>query len=81
MENNKYKELSIPELEKKRASLKKAASFLAGILICLFGVTVWSTIRNGEFDWLMLVAISLSIIVFTNFREAKKISREIESRG
>ena len=81
MNNKKYETLSIPELNEKKAVLMSSASILTGLLILLFVLMIWSTIRKGEFDWLsMLFVISCAITVFNNFKEAKKITNELKSR-
>jgi hypothetical protein len=80
MSNEKYRKLSIAELNRKKSTLKNTALIMAGGLIVLFAISIWNTFKKGEFDWTMLMAFSLSIIVFTSFREAKKITNEIISR-
>ncbi len=80
MAKEEYSKLSTPELNKKKSTLKNITYLFIGGIIVLLGISIWSTLRKGKFDWGILVALSLSAIVFDSFREVSKITEEINSR-
>jgi len=74
------KNLSEKELLEKEKSMKMTTGLLVGILLILFIITLNSTIKEKEFDVLMIVPIALSTIVFTNYKKIKGIQNELSIR-
>ncbi len=81
MNKEKLKELSLEELEKKVKTSKFGTGLLAGLILVLYIVTISSTIKNGEFDTMMIVAIALTFTVIYGFRNIKALEEEINNRN
>jgi len=81
MDEEKLKSLSLDELTKKAKSTKQTTNFLAGIVLVLYIVTIYGSIRTGEFDFIMLVAIAFTFTIFSNYRKVRKMEDEMASRN
>jgi len=81
MKLEKLKSLSQEELEKKIDLTKMSTGFLMGIVIVFFVVTINQIIKTGEFDYFILIPIASVIFIVYNFREIKKMEKELKSRG
>ena len=78
--NNEIQNKTLDQLQKEYKNLKIGTNFLAGILIVLFVVTVYSSISQKTFDPLLAVALSLGAILPRNYKKMKDLKNEIESR-
>ena len=76
-----YSKWTTEKLEKQLKALKFATGLLAGLLIVLLGVTIYSSFRDSEFNPLLVTPIALSVIIPFNYKIMKEIRQEIESRS
>ena len=68
------------KLTKQYKALKFVTGMLAGILIVLFAMTIYLSIREKKFHPLLVSPIALSAIIPINFKRMKEMRREIEAR-
>ncbi|GAA4275167.1 hypothetical protein U6A24_17510 [Aquimarina gracilis] len=80
MKKEELQDLTIEELKKKETSLKMLTGLLAGILFVLFVVTIYTSVKNKEFDPMLITAIALSAIIPLNYKQIKQIKAEIKQR-
>jgi len=81
MKKDEIKKLSTEELVKKEKSQKMMTNLLAGVLLVLFIFTLYSTIREKEFDFMMIVPIALSAALFDSYNTIKAIRDELSNRS
>ena len=75
-----YSKWTTEKLEKQLKALRFATGLLAGLLIVLLGVTIYSSIRDAEFNPLLITPIALSVIIPINYKRMKEMRMEIEKR-
>ncbi|NAS13544.1 redox-active disulfide protein 2 [Poritiphilus flavus] len=80
MKKEQLEKLTTEELNKRHKQLKTITSFLAGILIFLFGVTAYNTFSTGKFDPMLITPIALAAIIPINLKQLKEIKRILEQR-
>ncbi len=80
MKKEDLENMSTDELLKRQKSLKTITGMLAGILLLLFGITIFKSVKDKTFDVMMVVPISLSGIVLINYKLIKDITNELKSR-
>lgn len=76
-----YNKWNTAELEKQLKNLKFATGLLAGILIVLFGVTIYKSITEQRFHPLLVSPIALSAIIPINLKRMRNIRQEIDQRN
>ena len=75
-----YSKWTTEKLQKQLKGLKFATGLLAGLLLVLLGVTLYSSFRNSEINPLLITPIALSVIIPINFKRMKEMKQEIEER-
>jgi Na+-transporting methylmalonyl-CoA/oxaloacetate decarboxylase beta subunit len=80
MKNQNLGLLDTETLLKKQRSLKVLTGMLAGMLIVLFTLTIFISIKK-TFSPLSVVPIALLPIVILNLLNLKTIKKELDSRG
>ncbi len=75
-----YGKWTTEQLIKQIKNLKLTTGLLAGILLVLFAITIYNTIKEGQFDPLMISPIALSIIIPLNIKRMREIKDEIQRR-
>jgi hypothetical protein len=81
MAQKQLKELTVDELKQRAKSIKIVTWFLVVMLLVLFCVTLYQSIRDGKIQTLLFVPIALFPIVLFNFVSIKKINSEVKSRS
>jgi Na+-transporting methylmalonyl-CoA/oxaloacetate decarboxylase beta subunit len=80
MKNQNLGLLDTETLLKKQRSLKVLTGMLAGMLMVLFALTIFISIKK-TFSPLSVVPIALLPIVILNLLNLKTIKKELDSRG
>jgi len=83
MKNNDLKNKQTHKLESELKGNKIVASALSGILILLFIISIYGIIMREDkliYISLLIVGISCSVILFSQFSSMKKIQEELKSR-
>ncbi|MEN8790000.1 MAG: hypothetical protein ABF295_10830 [Flavobacteriaceae bacterium] len=75
-----YEKWTSEQLTRQVKNLKLTTGLLAGILLLLFAITIYNTIKEGQFDPLMISPIALSIIIPLNIKRMREIKVEIQRR-
>ena len=75
-----YSKWTTEQLEKQLKTLKFVTGLLAGILIVLFVFTAYVSIRDSEFNPLLVTPLALSVIIPVNWQRMKEMSHEIQTR-
>ncbi len=81
MAKKELNELTIEELKQRAKSIKIVTWFLVVMLLVLFCMTLYQSVRDGEMQILLVVPIALLPIVLFNFGNIKKINSEVKSRS
>lgn len=81
MAQESLKDLSTEKLIEKEKKLKMAAGMLIGMLLVLFVLSVYLSIRQHKFNPLVAVAVALSATLPSTFSGIKQIRQEIDSRS
>lgn len=80
IQNNDFIDMSIKDLSKKKKDTSFSANILTGVLIVLFGITLFKTANKG-FTPLLAVPFALLPILISMFNQIKSINKELKSRG
>lgn len=80
MENKKLQELSTEELRKREKTTKLVTYMFAGILLFLFCINIFNSIKKG-FSALNAVPFALLPILLLNVNNLKEIKKELNARG
>jgi len=80
MNSKKLNEMSNEELLKQQKLLRVITYMLAGILLLLFTLTTFLSLKKG-FSALSVVPIALMPIVILNLNNLKEIKKELKSRN
>lgn len=75
-----YSKWTSEQLIRQVKNLKLGTGILAGILVLLFALTLYNTIKDRQFDPLMISPIALSIIIPINIKRIREIKAEILRR-
>lgn len=80
MNSKKLNEMSNQELLKQQKLLRVITYMLAGMLLLLFALTTFLSLKKG-FSALSVVPIALMPIVILNLNSLKEIKKELKSRN
>ena len=83
-ESKDFENKTSEKLNSELRGLKVITYALAGVLVFLFVTCIYGLIakeNKATFIALLGVGMSLSVIVFVNFGNMKKIKNELKSRG
>jgi hypothetical protein len=75
-----YSKWTSEQLIRQVKNLKLGTGILTGILVLLFALTLYNTIKDRQFDPLMISPIALSIIIPINIKRIREIKAEILRR-
>ncbi|MET4081640.1 hypothetical protein ABIB40_001589 [Pedobacter sp. UYP30] len=79
MPTDKLSQMSHEELLKYQQSIKSVTYIFAGVLLLLFCLNTYNTIKKG-FTALSVLPIALLPILIINFSTLSKIKKELASR-
>ena len=80
MKNQNLGLLDIKTLHKRQTLLKALTAILAGMLVVLFAITIYISIKNS-FSPLLVVPIALMPILILNVLNINTIKKELDSRN
>ncbi|MEN0003194.1 MAG: hypothetical protein AAF798_03585 [Bacteroidota bacterium] len=80
MAKKELHEYTLEELQSKAKGQKTVTSILIGLIIALFGVSLYGLFARGDSGGTMVIGFALLSIVLLNFQQLKKINEEIAKR-
>ncbi len=80
MKKENLAKLSLEELKTKLNTIQSITWVLVGVVILLFGITLYSTFKKGKFDVLMVVAFSSAAILPMQFKQISDIKKAIKNK-
>lgn len=80
MKKDNYGKWTSKQLHRQFKNLNLAIRLLAGILLVIFALTIYKSIKEGRINPLLISPIALSIIIPLNFKRIRDIREEIQRR-
>ena len=71
---------NLTELKKKEKTSKMSLGILFGLVLVMYGVQVIDFIENKKFNARMLLPITFTFVMLSNYMNLNKIKNEILSR-